>query len=556
MGLSTTYTKTETLFLLQKLQSELASGLKGKLAISDTAPTAQGLYILSDVGTYTNLGGIITTEEKLNYAYFDGTTWSKVEVEMSMYEIEASDNLIALAKKMNGYYIDHSNGNLVGESQYTTTDYIELLPDTIYEHGNYFTDSFFAFYDKDKNFIPNNSSIVRILGFKTPENAKYIRLSYFTANEKNVFFVSKEIEASNKWENLIKTLSSGYYIAQNSGGLQPASGFSFTNFIKIKPNRWFKINPNSYQQFAFYDENLQYISDNSSENNLKAFKSPSNAEYIRMTVRDNEINSNYLIMLSEEIEDNIIRVSKKYGDFDKINDAVQFAHNLYPRRFTIKIANGVYEEEIIANQGIGHSLIADSKYEVIVCDVNDTDKKWETLKVKSGYYFEGIYFKRNGGGYAVHADYGGTSADTEFFNCRIESAYGSAVGYGQQQDQVVKFRNCQIIQRSASVSTGILYMHNAVDKNVTGGSIEFWNCEVDGFDRIVRIDDSNQIYGDGQGALGRFKPLFVGNNFRSKNHTKELDLRNGGHPTASGAIIGNIVIDERSYGNNVSELNK
>jgi hypothetical protein len=56
--------------------------------------------------------------------------------------------------------------------------------------------------------------------------------------------------------------------------------------------------------------------------------------------------------------------------------------------------------------------------------------------------------------------------------------------------------------------------------------------------------------------LGRFKPLFVGNNFRSKNHAKELDLRNGGHPTASGAIIGNIVIDERSYGNNVSELNK
>ena len=51
MGLSTTYTKTETLYLLQKLQSELESGLKGGLTISDAAPTAQGLYILSDVGT-------------------------------------------------------------------------------------------------------------------------------------------------------------------------------------------------------------------------------------------------------------------------------------------------------------------------------------------------------------------------------------------------------------------------------------------------------------------------------------------------------------------------
>ena len=45
------------------LISELASGLKGKLAISDTAPTTQGLYILSDVGTYTNLGGLITEDK-------------------------------------------------------------------------------------------------------------------------------------------------------------------------------------------------------------------------------------------------------------------------------------------------------------------------------------------------------------------------------------------------------------------------------------------------------------------------------------------------------------
>ena len=72
MGLSTTYTKTETLYLLQKLQSELESGLKGELVISDATPTAQGLYILSDVGTYINLGGLATENNKVNYAYFEG----------------------------------------------------------------------------------------------------------------------------------------------------------------------------------------------------------------------------------------------------------------------------------------------------------------------------------------------------------------------------------------------------------------------------------------------------------------------------------------------------
>ena len=83
MGLSTTYTKVETDYLLQKLESELASGLKGSLKITNVAPTEQGLYILSDVGTYANLGGLVTTADKLNYAYFDGTTWSLIAVDIN-----------------------------------------------------------------------------------------------------------------------------------------------------------------------------------------------------------------------------------------------------------------------------------------------------------------------------------------------------------------------------------------------------------------------------------------------------------------------------------------
>ena len=82
MGLSTTYTKAETDFLLQKLESELASGLIGSLKITDTVPTAQGLYILSDEGTYTNLGGLVAAADKLNYGYFDGTTWSLIAADL------------------------------------------------------------------------------------------------------------------------------------------------------------------------------------------------------------------------------------------------------------------------------------------------------------------------------------------------------------------------------------------------------------------------------------------------------------------------------------------
>lgn len=98
MGLSTTYTKVETDYKLQELQKSSLGGLKGTLKITDTAPTTQGLYMLSDVGTYTNLGGLVTTTGKINYAYFDGTTWSKVEVALqngkSAYEVAVANGFV------------------------------------------------------------------------------------------------------------------------------------------------------------------------------------------------------------------------------------------------------------------------------------------------------------------------------------------------------------------------------------------------------------------------------------------------------------------------------
>ena len=83
MGLSTTYTKTETDFLIQQLEKKTASGYKGDLRKSDPAPTQIGFYGLIETGIYTNLGGIDAPIGKLNFASFDGTTWSLIAVEFS-----------------------------------------------------------------------------------------------------------------------------------------------------------------------------------------------------------------------------------------------------------------------------------------------------------------------------------------------------------------------------------------------------------------------------------------------------------------------------------------
>ena len=98
MGLSTTYTKVETDFLLQQIDKKVVGGYKGDLKISDSAPTGIGYYILLETGVYTNLGGINAPIGKLNFASFDGTTWSKVEVAVqngkSAYEVAVANGFV------------------------------------------------------------------------------------------------------------------------------------------------------------------------------------------------------------------------------------------------------------------------------------------------------------------------------------------------------------------------------------------------------------------------------------------------------------------------------
>ena len=58
----------------------MANETKGVLSPTSPAPTEKGKYLLSSAGTYANLGGLVATADKLNYAYFDGTTWSLIAV--------------------------------------------------------------------------------------------------------------------------------------------------------------------------------------------------------------------------------------------------------------------------------------------------------------------------------------------------------------------------------------------------------------------------------------------------------------------------------------------
>lgn len=96
----------------------------GVLKISDPAPTTVGLYRLSEVGIYTNLGGLETTAGKINDAFFDGTSWELTDVDLKKdistivgelsrnYDTNIDQNGNTKHYISNAYDFDHFNFSL------------------------------------------------------------------------------------------------------------------------------------------------------------------------------------------------------------------------------------------------------------------------------------------------------------------------------------------------------------------------------------------------------------------------------------------------------------
>ena len=335
MGLSTTYTKVETDYLLQKL----ASGLKGSLKITDTAPTAQGLYILSDVGAYTRLGGLVATADKLNYAYFDGTTWSLIAVDIESnlsnyvkkYDvkefvgIEKGVNLADLSKIQNGYYYSYASGIKIANSGYSALGLIEIEPNTEYQVPNTYTDQT-AFFDENENYI-SGIAIVDLTTHKfiTPSNAKYVGLSLKPENVSSFILaksseyplhyipyqeklpnVNFEVEQINNFYEKIKEelgfeviniidktkIVFNKYYNYATGALSSASGYVALGKYPIKPNTEYQISDFQTDQIAFYDKNNLFISGIAQvDSTTHKFITPANAAFIGVSAKPSQVDS-------------------------------------------------------------------------------------------------------------------------------------------------------------------------------------------------------------------------------------------------------------------------
>ncbi len=71
----------------EQIQQMVETDFKGTISPTDAAPTVEGSYKPTIAGTYTNLGGLVAKEGYDTLFYFNGTTWSKSEVEMPSVQV-------------------------------------------------------------------------------------------------------------------------------------------------------------------------------------------------------------------------------------------------------------------------------------------------------------------------------------------------------------------------------------------------------------------------------------------------------------------------------------
>lgn len=206
----------------------------GSLKITDTAPTTAGLYALEDIGTYTNLGGLVTTAGKINDAYFDGTTWSLRAVDVlnnvidNLESTSSTEPLSAkqgniLNEKINfesgkireGKYYHKDDGSTY---QYPTLSSTPLIPiskngdiqflTSKNSSGTYHNVSFF---DVNKGYISGlDVSENKVLLSQIPTNTGYIAINFETGknqivweNGKVIFGFLNQINLKHKDKKLV-----------------------------------------------------------------------------------------------------------------------------------------------------------------------------------------------------------------------------------------------------------------------------------------------------------------------------------------------------------------
>lgn len=108
--------------------------------------------------------------------------YSEMDSKSPIWFDEEQGNLYNYKDDTYGYYINYQNGEIISQTGYYVTDYIEVLPrKTIYK--NYV--GYGAFYDEEKNFISGHDYAVQ--SCTVPPHACYYRTAFATAQRTTAY---------------------------------------------------------------------------------------------------------------------------------------------------------------------------------------------------------------------------------------------------------------------------------------------------------------------------------------------------------------------------------
>ncbi|MCG9496951.1 hypothetical protein [Acinetobacter pittii] len=216
-----------------------------------------------------------------------------------------------------GKYVIYTSGTLGNNSSFYASDFCEVSPSTEYRLPAGYNQQF-AFYDANKVYISGIVDASSTSKFTTPSNAKYVRFTVSNASV-STFMVCKSSEYPADYvpyvlqkknltvdADLIKNLPTkikewlgfssvnivdtakvvaGKYVNYLNGELGVNSTFVVAGPYLVKPSTLYKVSSNYNQQFAFYDENMVYISGLAAPDANKQFTTPANAKFAKFSIQ-------------------------------------------------------------------------------------------------------------------------------------------------------------------------------------------------------------------------------------------------------------------------------
>jgi hypothetical protein len=218
-----------------------------------------------------------------------------------------------------GYYINTSNGSLLQNASYRTSNYLPIKSNTLYKLNNSHNVCFFDFYKAFISGLSNSGGEVT-----TPSNAVYIRFSTTNAVGVTVLYPSdlalkkSDVEISilesytiDRDLNVIYGLTGKYY--HTNGVLMSGALYASTELFKVAPSSVYTVT--GLFRAVLYDSNKAFIGYFDGANGTLSINTTASTYYMALTVTN--ANKSLSRAYSDKIQNNIDTVDDVGFDVNK-----------------------------------------------------------------------------------------------------------------------------------------------------------------------------------------------------------------------------------------------